>query len=120
MVTASTRALLVDSAGTTDRRQFRAPVPICMCSLCPTVTRTLTDSLPLSRRSQAGQITATLRSTNVRLSDLVTVNLTRPLTLLHTQLFVETCSVNKGAPCSHGSQQITTREKAASLSKLSV
>lgn len=120
MVTASTRALLVGSAGTTDLRRFRAPVPICMYSLCLTATRTLTDSLPLSRRSQAGQITATLHSTNVPLSDLVTVNLTRPLTLLHTQLFAETRSVNKGAPYSRGSQQITTRETAASLSKLSI
>lgn len=56
MVTASARVLSVDSVGTTDLPQFRALATVCTYSLCLMVTRISMDSLPLSRRAQAGQI----------------------------------------------------------------
>lgn len=60
-VTASTRALLVGSAGTTDQPRSRAPGPVCTCCSCLMVTRTLTASLQLSRRSQASQTVPPLK-----------------------------------------------------------
>lgn len=60
MVTASTHVLSLDSVGTTDLPRFRVLATVCTFSLCPMVTRILMDSLPLSRRVQAGQILVSL------------------------------------------------------------
>lgn len=56
MVTASTHVLSVDSVGTADLPRFRALATVCTYSLCLMVTRILMDSLPLSRRAQAGPV----------------------------------------------------------------
>lgn len=52
MVTASTPALSHGTVGTTDLLRFKAQATACTFSLCLMATRTLMDSLQLSRRAQ--------------------------------------------------------------------